>query len=302
MLVSPAFPEKALQRYIQRNLQRLKVDLTKTDVISYRHITESIFGNRHPYGYNSVAETFTNLTTDACRSHFEKHYIAENCKIFVCGRPEKNLKELLNDSLGKQIPSKTISKAKFPSICSKPESTHISIPNSNQTSIRIGRRLFNRSHPDYPGFFVLNTILGGYFGSRLMDNLREDKGYTYNIFSTVDAMIFEGAFLIGCEVANEHREAAVAEIRKELDILQNEEVGEEELTMVRNFLMGSLLSMVDGPFNIAEIVRTGVLEDLKEDYFQSLIQFIQNIDPSQIKALAKKYFKQKDLWTITVGP
>ncbi|MEZ4983909.1 MAG: insulinase family protein [Saprospiraceae bacterium] len=109
-----------------------------------------------------------------------------------------------------------------------------------------GAALFPRTHPDANGFYVLATLLGGYFGSRLMANVREDKGFTYNISAAYDSQRFHGALQIDTEVSPEHVDATLSEIRQELLRLCEEPVPEEELTMVQNYLMGSYLSMVDG--------------------------------------------------------
>jgi predicted Zn-dependent peptidase len=88
---------------------------------------------------------------------------------------------------------------------------------------------------------VLNTMLGGYFGSRLMTNLREDKGYTYGIGSAMVPLQHSGYFFITCEVGAEVTGEALKEIRKELDLLRSEEVKEEELSLVKNYMLGSFL-------------------------------------------------------------
>jgi predicted Zn-dependent peptidase len=178
---------------------------------------------------------------------------------------------------------------------------HIPHPESVQTAIRIGRRLFSRHHPDYAGFFVLNTILGGYFGSRLMTNIREDKGYTYNIYSSLDVMRHDGAFYIGTEVGNEFVGDTLKQIRLELRSLIENPVSEEELTMVRNYLMGNFLSMVDGPFNVGEVVRTMVGDELPFSFFSELVESVNTIKAETLQRLAEQYLQPEDQWEVVVG-
>ena len=151
------------------------------------------------------------------------------------------------------------------------------------------------------GFFVLNTILGGYFGSRLMANIREDKGYTYNIYSSMDAMRSDGAFYIGTEVGNEFVGDTMEQIRLELQSLIDEPVSEEELTMVRNYLMGNFLSMLDGPFNVGEVVRTLVGDDLPFSFFSELVERVNTIQADTLQELAARYLRPDDQWEVIVG-
>ena len=193
---------KELQRFIKNNQQRLQVELSKTDVVAYRTITEYIFGKSHPYGYNSIYETYEALTRKDLIEHHRKNYTADNCQIYISGKIDQGVLNLLDEYLGK-LPidgQKKISSLKLTE--AKPKVVKIKHTEGVQSAIRIGRRVFKKKHADYHGLLVLNTILGGYFGSRLMDNIREDKGYTYNIFSALDCMLYDGYFYIGTEAVS----------------------------------------------------------------------------------------------------
>ena len=170
-----------------------------------------------------------------------------------------------------------------------------------QTAIRLGRRLFARDHPDSNGLFVLNTILGGYFGSRLMTNIREEKGYTYNIYSSLDPMQYDGYFYVGTEVSNEFAKRALDEIYREMEILQKKPVGKAELGMVRNYLMGNFLTMLDGPFNLAEVIRNYLSEGLPLESFEEMVRTVRQIDAAQLMELANKYFNPSEMWEVIVG-
>ena len=121
-------------------------------------------------------------------------------------------------------------------------------------------------------FIYSIRFLGGYFGSRLMANIREEKGYTYNIFSTIDSLHYDSCFYIGTEVGNDFVEPTIKEIYHEMAVLREKLVEPGELKMLQNYLLGSLLSMVDGPFNVASIVRTIVTENLNAKDFDDLVK------------------------------
>ena len=301
ILCQPTFPEEELITYRQNNQQRLQVELSKNDVIAYRKITELIFGQKHPYGYNSFPETYDQLRRSDLIEHHQRCYVDGNCALFVSGRVNDAIIRQINQQLGQQMPKGTRAEASFPKVEAKPERWRKQNPNSVQTAIRIGRRLFNRKHPDYPAFFVLNNIFGGYFGSRLMANIRENKGYTYNIFSTTDSMHEDGYFYIGTEVGNDFVNLTLEEIYKEMKQLRETLVSKEELKMVRNYLLGTLLTTLDGPFNIADLVRKYTLRDIPFAAFDELVETIKNIDPHQLQALAIKYLDAEEMWEVVVG-
>ena len=270
VVLTPSFPEDELSTFIQNNRHRLQIDLSKTDVVAYRKVTEYIFGKDHPYGYNSLPETYESLAREDLIRHYQKNYSSKNCEIFLSGKVTSQDISLLNRYLGKGMNDAPKPSPIFKTTNATPQKIKISHPESVQTAIRIGCQLFNRNHPDYNDWFVLNTILGGYFGSRLMANIREDKGYTYNIFSTLDTMNYGGCFYIGTEVGNELADVTLKEIYKEMWLLQEEPVTDEELSMVKNYLLGNMLTMLDGPFNIMDIIKTTTLEQLSEDSFPQL--------------------------------
>jgi predicted Zn-dependent peptidase len=150
--------------------------------------------------------------------------------------------------------------------------------------------------------FVVNTLLGGYFGSRLMSNVREKKGYTYNIYSAIETMRFDGYFYVSTETGNDVAEDAVKQIFTEIEILQNNLVGKKELELARNYLMGTLLSQMDGPFNTMDLVRSLAADGLTLSFFQDAIRVVQEITPEEIRELAQRYLGRDEMWEVFVGP
>ena len=297
----PAFSEKELATYVENNINDLKVELSKNDVLAYRKLTESIFGMKHPYGYNSSPRALKALVRADLQQHFETYFHAGNAVIIVSGSIPAELFQEINKYLGNI--RKGDRAAGFQSLVTRKKVNNFFLPNkeSHQTAIAIGRRLFSRTHPDYPGMFVLNTILGGYFGSRLMDNIREEKGYTYNIYSSVEHLMYDGFFYIATEVGNDFAEKVVYEIQKEMEKLQHEQVGRAEMKMVRNYILGNLLSLVDGPFAIADLYKTYIVENIDIGEFNRFVQAIVYIQPAQIQLLAQKYLKKEDMWQVIAG-
>jgi predicted Zn-dependent peptidase len=178
---------------------------------------------------------------------------------------------------------------------------HIEKQGAVQTATRIGSRTINKRHADYPGLKVLNTLLGGYFGSRLMKNLREDKGLTYSIHSSVSSLDLSGYKLISAEVDKSRSAQAVAEIYNEIRRLQQKPAGSREIEVVRNYMAGELLRLFDGPFAMAETFKAVWEFGLDSTYFTRLKDTIQSITPDEIMKLAGQYYDINDLYEVTAG-
>jgi predicted Zn-dependent peptidase len=301
LLITPTFPQKELDTLLENNKRRLKVDLTKNDVVAYRKVTEFIFGKDHPYGYNSAAAAFDQVQREDLLQHFQKNYNAQNCQLFISGKVGDKELQLIEQYLGQLPTGKKTRRKKFKLTTETAEKRHIKLPDSMQAAIRIGKKMIGRKHPDFAGFTVLNTILGGYFGSRLMMNIREEKGYTYNIYSTLDTMLHDACFYVATEVGNEFIANSKKEIYKEIERLQQDLVPESELRMVRNYMLGNMLHMVDGPFHVMDVVKTVVLNKMPLNTFDNLIQTINQVSAQELRDLAQKYLSTEDMWEVTVG-
>jgi predicted Zn-dependent peptidase len=172
--------------------------------------------------------------------------------------------------------------------------------NGVQGAIRIARPFYNRHHPDFMKAMVLNTVFGGFFGSRLMSNIREDKGYTYGIHSYVQNHIHESAWMISTDAGKEVCEATIEEVYKEMKLLREELVDDEELLLVRNYLIGTILGDLDGPFQIIGRWKNLILNNLTEDYFYRSIETIKTISAEELRELAKKYLNPEQFYEIVV--
>ncbi|MBC8045341.1 MAG: insulinase family protein, partial [Fimbriimonadaceae bacterium] len=172
---------------------------------------------------------------------------------------------------------------------------------SVQSSVRIGCISISKHHPDFPELNVLNTIFGGYFGSRLMSNIRENKGYTYGIHSYITHLKHASYFAVDTEVGNEVCKNAIAEVYKEMNLLKSIQIDAEELNVVKNYMLGTLLRATDGPFNRINIIRNIVLSDLDFSYFDSLVHAIKTVTPERLKELANKYLVKEHMKEIICG-
>ena len=302
MITDSVFPESELDIFKQNSQQKLTVSLQKCDFVANRLIDAYLFGEKHPYGKYLKAEDYQALTTEQMKAHFQQYYVNGRAVIFVAGNLPADLFEQLNQQFGDLAITKNGQSLPVQLLLpASQKKQHISNdPNGVQAAIRIARPFPNRHHPDFMNVMVLNTVFGGFFGSRLMSNIREDKGYTYGIHSYVQNHIQESAWMISTEAGKEVSEATVTEVYKEMDLLRNTLIDEEELLLVRNYMIGSILGDLDGPFQIIGRWKNIILNNLDEQYFYDSIKAIKTISAEEIKALAEKYLKPEDFYELVV--
>lgn len=301
IIFRPVFPETELSTLMKKRLQWYLINREKVQNLSIDYFFESIFGNDHPYGYQPSNDDFRNILSPVLREFHKKYYRPGNMAIITSGKIPEGAMKLLNDYFG-SIPEPEPFKETINILRnSTPSKINIAKPGTVQTGIRIGSRTINKRHPDYPSLKVLDSILGGYFGSRLMRNLREEKGYTYGIRSGVTSLDLSGFKMISTEVGNKYKKNALEEIYSEISILQKEPVGMDELEIVRNYMAGELLRMFDGPFALAESFKSAWEFGLDNSYFYRFAEKIKTIDPDEIMYLANKYYSIDELYEVTVG-
>jgi zinc protease len=300
---NPVFPQDELDIYLSNKRQKYLVNSQKVNVLARRKFTELLFGEKHPYGIDVKPADFDKVKRDVILGFYKEHYHAGNCTIVASGNLPADLLTVLNKHFGQKSWSggKLVSKA-FEKIDTTPEhKILIKKEDAIQSAIRIGRILFNKTHPDYFKFQVLNTILGGYFGSRLMANIREDKGYTYGIGSGLASLVNSGYFYISAEVGSDVTKDALKEIYKEIAVLRDTLVDDNELETVRNYILGQFLRSVDGPFSLADKFKSVWEFGLGYDYFDRYFEAVKTVTSAELKDLANKYLQEKDLIECVVG-
>lgn len=304
LILEATFPEEELQIYAQNSLQQLTVNLKKSDFVANRNIDAFLFGRQHPYGRFTESGDIHALHPGILRNFHRKYYTANNCSIFMAGNIDEKHVALVRNHFGSDhwgsgdvVP--------IPEWIIQPEPQHrhrIMLDEKNvQGSIRIARHFPDRKDPDFTPMIVVNTLFGGYFGSRLMANIREEKGYTYGIYSHIYSYKNSSDLLIATEAGKEVCEPAIEEVYKEMNRLCEESVEAEELLLVKNYLLGNLLGDLDGPFSIMQRWKSLILNDRTEDNFYSNIQIYKSITAEQIQTLARKYLRETDYYELIVS-
>ena len=300
LIVDSVMPQEELDIYKQNMKQRLKVNLKKSDFVATRLIDVYLYGENHPYGKYSKLEDFDTLNREQLLDFYKKYYQQGKLVLFVAGKLPADIASLLDQYFG-DLPNQPVA---LQEIMAQPAADRkYRITNDEagvQGSVRMARSFPNRHHPDFMKVMVLNTLLGGFFGSRLMSNIREEKGYTYGIHSFIQNHIHDTAWMISTEAGKDVCEATIEEVYKEMKLLREQVVDEEELLLVRNYMMGGILGDLDGPFQTMGRWKNIVLNNLTEQYFYDSIHTIKTISAEELQFLAQKYLQPEEFYELVV--
>jgi predicted Zn-dependent peptidase len=305
MINEPTFPQNELSVFLENTKQEQLVSMQRVSFLARLKFTEQLFGAKHPYGQSAAIEDYDNVERNEIISYHKKNYHAGNMRMIVSGKVNKNTLKLVNTYFGNSVrlkPGKTEKERVLETSGSKNKKAFFPQKDAIQSGIRIGKMLFTKKDPDYFGMLVLNMILGGYFGSRLIKNIREDKGYTYGIGSGIMSMRNAGYFYIASEVGADVRKQAVREVYKEIERLRKEPVLPEELNLVKNYMIGSFLRSIDGPFALADKLKGIIDYDLDfTKYYSQYIQTIKKITSKQLLELANRHLREDSIYETVVG-
>lgn len=292
------FSENEINELKVDRKQKLKINLEKVSFLAQREFSKNLF---HGSLYGRIIEEsdYNSITRQEIIDFHRQFYLSGLYKVVVVGDFHDHQIGLMEDCLLSLSNKNSLEYLSH--LTNKKVEFHTEKVDALQTAIRVGRVLFNRKHADYIDMTILNTILGDYFGSRLMSNLREDKGYTYGIGSMISEFHETGYFLIATEVAKEHSQNAIKEIKHEIEILQNELISEEELNLVRNYLLGQLLKSADGPYAMADLCVGIYSFELNIDFYDKYIDQIRNISAKRLREMAQKYLNWSDLTIVSAG-
>jgi zinc protease len=297
-----SFPEFEFEITRQKRKQRALVDAEKVGLVSQRNFLRSLMGEGHPYAPIASPEEYDAVTLEGAKSHYQRHYFSANATLFASGDVDEEVLKMIVYYLGTGWGKPAPFKKDQPAIQSALEKNlFIEKVNASQNAVTIGRRVPTQSHPDSAGLKLLTTIFGGYFGSRLMTNLREEKGLTYSIHASVISFVRDAIFMVHAEVTAEKTAEAIKEIFNEMQRLREELVPESELGPLRSFLLGRMLEDFDGPFARAQSFSSLYEAGLKVGYFDKIIRTINDTTPEQIRELARTYFDPETMFVVAAG-
>lgn len=301
----PSYPESELQVWSKRGKQNLSVELEKTSTLARIEFFKSIYGPGHPYGSFAVPNDYDKIQRENLSNFHSSRVGSANASIVLSGRISDKQMYGIEKHFGQKPwgANPIESHTEIERADTKAGKIFVQKSNAVQSSIKIGRELFKRDHPDYADMMIVNTLLGGYFGSRLMKNIREDKGYTYGIGSYLGTLKDSGFFIISTDVGSNYTQQTLEEIRKEISRLRTELVPEEELSTVRSYLMGDILRSFNGPFAVSDnLIGLLNFNQLNYSFYYNFINSIKTITPARILELSNIWLDENSLTECVAGP
>ncbi|MCB9231176.1 MAG: insulinase family protein [Bacteroidia bacterium] len=308
-MLEPTFPEDEFTKLKKRTLQNLEVEAQKTSHVARQEFARGIFGDFHPYGSPITADVLEKVELEHLVAHHKRTNSAANFTLVISGKYNRDkLISILNREFGQAemapkedfLPLSASLASQTPGQAQKGFDFH-NMPDSMQATIRVGHKAFARNHPDYYPMQLVTTILGGYFGSRLMSNIREDKGYTYGIYAGWIGLKYDGLFVIQTDVGVDYMHPTLKEIRFELDRLLQDGTNEDELDLVKNYMLGKAASAWETPSQIAEVVTNSVIGELPFSNIDERFDIIQAMTVEDVSDLARKYFRPDELLETVSG-
>lgn len=302
IIAGPVFPENELEIHRESRLQAHLVNRKRVSYVTLENFFEMMFGEEHPYGKRATPDHFSQLNRENLADFHRRCYLAGPEKVILSG----NINDAIQTVTGRLFAqgTKGICESDQPVIPLHPAGERrrfIEMTGALQSSIRIGRSIPGMTHPDFPALRVTDTILGGYFGSRLMSNLREKKGFTYGIGSSVFSLMLSGVQMISTEVGAESTSPALKEIYSEIDRLRRIKVPASELRLVRSSMLGDLARQFDGPFAMTDSYLAALEAGMDMGYYRILEETIKSITPDEIKRIAETYYNRDDFFEVVAG-
>ncbi len=302
VLHQSVFPQKEFDTLTERRRQNFLIELEKTSFLAREAFYEKLFGPEHPYGIMTHESDYRTTSRTTVYDFYQKHFHSGNFTCIVSGKVGNTEVQQINTYLG-NLPGNDVSKPLAAKIQTSQDNQPFVIEKESavQSSIRTGLITVNKLHPDYMGLKILITIFGGYFGSRLMKNIREEKGFTYGIHAMQVSLMQTGFMAVAADVKTESTREALHEIILEMEKLKKELIPSDELQLVRNYMMGDMLQMFDGPFATSDTYKAVLPYGLGFEYFKNMQETLWSINPEKLRELANKYFSTEKLTTVIVG-
>ena len=297
----PTFPEKELGVVAENNIQQFIVNSSKVDFLAHRALMKAVYGGQHPCGRLVQKEDYKRITPDVLRKFYDRYYHSRNCTIYVSGKVGDDCVRRIEDLFGREAFGKGFQKPEktdFVPVSSVDKRIFVEYADVMQSAVRMGMLSLERCHPDYLKARVMVTLFGGYFGSRLMSNIREEKGYTYGISAGIAPYPGQGILVINTETANEFVEPLVREVYHEIDRLQNDPVPEDELFMVKNYMLGEMCRSYESAFSLADAWMFVQVSGFGDTHFEDVLNTIKNITPEEIRELAGRYLCKEKLLSL----
>lgn len=294
----PVFPEKELGVVVDNNARQFLVNSSKVGYLAHRALMSALYGDGHPCGQLVNEEDYHSISSSLLQSFYDCHYHSGNCSIYLSGKISEDAINRIQDTFGNEPFGKgfaTPVKHLYIPVTSPQKRFFAERDDAMQSAVSMGMVSIDNHHPDFLKTRVLITLFGGYFGSRLMSNIREDKGYTYDISAAIASYPDTGLFVINTQTTNEYVEPLIKEVYNEVDKLQNQLVSDSELALVRNYMLGSICRSYESAFSLADAWIFIHTSGFSGSYITDSVDAVKSVTPEEIRELACRYLCKESL-------
>ncbi|MBC7486365.1 MAG: insulinase family protein [Cytophagaceae bacterium] len=302
MIEEPLMAAEELNKLKSQARQNYALNLNKTSYLAGRAYTRLLFGDQHPYGRVLDDQTIEKVSLDDIKKFHLHAFHWNQASVFLSGKGEAGTKTFLEEWMKrKNIQGPLKGKLSFESPRPVSQSIKVEKEGAVQSSVKAGFCIPSRLDAVFPALYIYNEILGGYFGSRLMQNIREDKGFTYGIHSAMVQDIHTSYWSVQTDVNGDNAEATVREIKFEMQKMQDELVSENELKVVKNYIIGTFISSLDTPFSFMDRFKATYFNELGDQYYEELMRKLLAVTSQEIQEAAKKHFDPQQLNIVIAG-
>ena len=302
---SPTFPEHDLKVVLEQRYQQMIIDRRKVKVMSSLKMNELLFGPSHPYGRALEEADFEHFDRGLLADFHARYYGPGRTRLVLTGDVDQEVLDITGQVFGLHgVGTASVQDDTQDYPLAQPSASHrcfLPKADSLQASVRFSLPTVGQEHPDFMGLKVLNALLGGYFGSRLMATVREEKGYTYGIFSTHTVYRKDSYIDIETQTALEYVPALIEAVFQEMDKLKKEPAGAEEMQLLRNYLSGEYARMMDGPFALSDLYIAAESVGMDMTGYRRQLVVMNRISAEELQDLARRYFHEDDFYLVVAG-
>lgn len=301
--VAPLFPEKEIENMKNVAVTRLKDNCRKVAYLASSEFQKQYYGETHNLGKRPDEAAIRGVSRDDLVAFHKEKMHPANANIVISGMVDDRVLDSVNRTIGQipamSLPSRSASDKPAKEFC--PAEILVEKKDAVQSCVKIGLPAVLRTHPDYIPLRILVTAFGGYFGSRLMQNIREEKGYTYGISAMLIGMRDNSCITVSSQCATAYTEKVIEEIRNEMDKLRAEPIGSEELERVKSYMRGDLAKTTDTPFSLSDYYCAAITNSIPDDYFHNQSAAVDSITPEMLQKMAAKYLDSGRMLTVVAG-
>lgn len=295
----PLFPENEFELAKRQLAVNCATAREMVKYIANKEMMRLYYGDNHPLATAPTPESIMALSKDEIVAFHHRFYKAQNCNLVLAGNISQREIDIVEEVTSQWLPDGPVEPELEP--MPQPSNEMLKVMHKDgavQAAVSMIIKAVPRRHPDYFMLRILTTVLGGYFGSRLMSNIREDKGYTYGIGASLSGRSFDGYIGISTECDTQHTWEVIKETKHEIERLTQEPIPQHELEIVKRHMLSDLVKTLDSPLNIAAYIGNMFCYGTYPTYFNEQVKDIINCTSDQLLEVAKRHLKLDQLRTV----